>query len=223
MWLGTQAQKAWVQIAAATLSANSLRQTVHTRRASVHQAAKLVAAFWLVAGVTADLAESNGSLPPGLWLTSPAGRLPKTGTSFRTLRSVIEYGLPLPLLYAEKPSSIKDRGQTDRATTPTRALDFRRWRWPRPHHAVRPAALARSWWRHRGNLLLRLAKRCSRYSCSTYTFVALTFDVNFQSPATNYDDDTQHAKNQGQKTFGSKYRVDGRTDEHNPSQVTFLR
>jgi len=34
-----------VQIAAATLSGNSLRQTVHTYRASVHQAAKLIAAL----------------------------------------------------------------------------------------------------------------------------------------------------------------------------------
>jgi len=57
---------AWVQTAAATLSGNSLRQTVHTNRASVHQAAKLVAAFLRVVGVTAGLAESNGSLPPGL-------------------------------------------------------------------------------------------------------------------------------------------------------------
>jgi len=32
----------------------------------VHQASKLVAAFLRVAGVTAGLAESNGSLPPGL-------------------------------------------------------------------------------------------------------------------------------------------------------------
>jgi len=62
----TQAQKARVQIAAATLSGNSLRQTVHTHRASVHQAAKLVAALLKVAGVTAGMAESNGSLPPGL-------------------------------------------------------------------------------------------------------------------------------------------------------------
>jgi len=54
------------QIAVATLSGNSLRQTVHTHRASVHQAAKLVSAFLRVAGVTAGLAESNGSLPPGL-------------------------------------------------------------------------------------------------------------------------------------------------------------
>ena len=43
-----------------------LRQTVHTHCASVHQAAKLVAAFLRVAGVTAGLAESSGSLPPGL-------------------------------------------------------------------------------------------------------------------------------------------------------------
>jgi len=67
-WLScwTQAQKAWVQIAAATLYGNSLGQTAHTRRASVRQASKLVAALLRVAKVTAGLAESNGSLPPGL-------------------------------------------------------------------------------------------------------------------------------------------------------------
>jgi len=48
------------------LSGNSLRQTVHTYCASVYQAAKLVVALLRVAGVTAGLAESNGSLPPGL-------------------------------------------------------------------------------------------------------------------------------------------------------------
>jgi len=58
-------------MAAAALSGNSLRQTVHTHCASVYQAAKLVAALLTVAGVTAagvtaGLAESNGSLPPGL-------------------------------------------------------------------------------------------------------------------------------------------------------------
>jgi len=59
----TQVQlRARVQIVAATLSGNSFRQTVHTRHASVHQAAKLVAAFLRVARVTASLAESNGSL-----------------------------------------------------------------------------------------------------------------------------------------------------------------
>jgi len=55
------------------LSGNSLRQTVHTHRASVHHAAKLVAALLRVARVTAGLAESDGSLPPGLPLTSPTG------------------------------------------------------------------------------------------------------------------------------------------------------
>jgi len=46
----------------------SLRQPVHTHCASVHQAAKLIAALLRVARVTAGRAESNGSLPPGLWL-----------------------------------------------------------------------------------------------------------------------------------------------------------
>ena len=39
-----------------------VRQTVHTHRASIHQAAKLVR----VTRITAGLAESNGSLPVGL-------------------------------------------------------------------------------------------------------------------------------------------------------------
>jgi len=59
-------RRARVQVAAATLSGNSLRQTVHTHRASVDQAVKLVAALSRVARVTAGLAESYGSLPPGL-------------------------------------------------------------------------------------------------------------------------------------------------------------
>ena len=53
----SQSRRCWV---------TSLRQTVHTHLASVHQAAKLVAALLRVARVTAGLAESNGSLPPGL-------------------------------------------------------------------------------------------------------------------------------------------------------------
>ena len=82
------------------LSGNSLRQSVHTHRASVHhvhthhasvhQAAKLVAALLRVA----RLAESNGSLPLGLWLTSPPGWLSRTGISSGTLSSLIECGLP---------------------------------------------------------------------------------------------------------------------------------
>jgi len=56
---GFRRRKARVQIAVATLSGNSLRQTVHT-----HQ---LVADLLRVAEVTAGLAGCNGSLPPGLW------------------------------------------------------------------------------------------------------------------------------------------------------------
>jgi len=37
--------------------------------------------------------------------------------------------------------SIKDRGQSDRVTTTTRSV---RCKWPRPRHAARLAALARS-------------------------------------------------------------------------------
>ena len=59
-------RRARVQIAAATLSGNSLRQTAHIYCAFVHQGAKLVAVLLRVARVTAGLAESNGSLPPGL-------------------------------------------------------------------------------------------------------------------------------------------------------------
>jgi len=62
----TQVQKTRVQIAVVMLSGNSLRQTAHTHCAFVHQAAKLVAALLRVAGIAAGLAESNGSLPPGL-------------------------------------------------------------------------------------------------------------------------------------------------------------
>jgi len=49
-WLGLRRRRARVEIAVATLSGNSLRHTVHTHRASVHQAAKLAAALLRVAG-----------------------------------------------------------------------------------------------------------------------------------------------------------------------------
>ena len=73
-WLGSRvvsvldlgAEGPGVQIAVATLSGNSLRQTVHTHCVSVHRAAKLVAALLRFAGVTAGLAESNGSPPSDL-------------------------------------------------------------------------------------------------------------------------------------------------------------
>jgi len=56
----------WTQAQKGLGSGNSLRQTVHTHRASVHQATKSAAALLMLARVTAGLAESNGSLPPGL-------------------------------------------------------------------------------------------------------------------------------------------------------------
>ena len=60
---------AWVQNAAAVLSGNSLRQTLHTHRVSVHQAAKLVAVVLSVARVAAGLAESNGRQPTAGFMT----------------------------------------------------------------------------------------------------------------------------------------------------------
>jgi len=56
---GLRRRRARVQIAAASLSGNSFRQTAHTHHASVHQAAKLVAALLRVVGVNVGLAESN--------------------------------------------------------------------------------------------------------------------------------------------------------------------
>jgi len=58
-WLACWTQKGLVQMAAAMLSGNSLRHTVHTHHASV-------AALLRVARVTAGLVESNGNLPPSL-------------------------------------------------------------------------------------------------------------------------------------------------------------
>ena len=84
----------WLLGLCSNCSLDTVGQTVHTHCASVHQAAKFVVALLRVAGVTAGLAESNGSLPPGLWVASPAGWLPRTGISSGTQRSVIEYGLP---------------------------------------------------------------------------------------------------------------------------------
>ena len=84
-----------------------LWKTVHTHCASVHQAAKLAAALLRTAGVTAGLAESTGSLPPGLWLTS----LPRTGTTSGTLRSVIEYWLPFLTVLLTKACHLNKPGK----------------------------------------------------------------------------------------------------------------
>jgi len=67
-WLAcwSQAQKGPGSNRSRDAVGNSLRQTVHTHCASVHQAAKLAAALLRVAGVTAVRAESNSSLPSSL-------------------------------------------------------------------------------------------------------------------------------------------------------------
>jgi len=59
-----------------------IKQTVHTHRASVHQAAKLVAALLRVARVTAGLAESTQpSIPPGSLNRVPASAGVRAGMS----------------------------------------------------------------------------------------------------------------------------------------------
>jgi len=61
MWLAcwTLAQNGLVSNRSRDAVDNSLRQTDHTHHASIHQAAKLVAALLRVARVSAGLAESN--------------------------------------------------------------------------------------------------------------------------------------------------------------------
>ena len=61
-WLGSRV----VSVLDSGAEGPGFRQTVHTNRAYVHRAPKLVAAILRVARVTAGLAESNGSLLPGL-------------------------------------------------------------------------------------------------------------------------------------------------------------
>ena len=71
--LSTLLTKVRVQIAVATMSGNSLRQTVHTYRASVHQAATLVAVLLRVARVTEGLAEVMAAYRRVYDSLSPAG------------------------------------------------------------------------------------------------------------------------------------------------------
>ena len=83
-------RRARVQIAVEMLSGNSLRQTVHTHRASVHQAAKLIAALLRVAVVTAGLAENNGTAGFMTHLTYRLTAKNRVQLRNPTLRSVIE-------------------------------------------------------------------------------------------------------------------------------------
>jgi len=86
-----------VQIAVATLSGNSLRQTVYTHRASVHQAAKLVAALLSLKGCGGNCRPGGKQWQPTVeFMIHVTCRLSaKNRDQLRnpTLRSVIEYGL----------------------------------------------------------------------------------------------------------------------------------
>ena len=65
--LNGNGQKGMLQIDAPPCRKFLPTPLAHTHCASVHQAAKLVAALLRVSGVTAGLAESNGSLHDSSW------------------------------------------------------------------------------------------------------------------------------------------------------------
>ena len=67
-----------------------------------------------------------------------------------------------------------------RITTPTRA-GLRRCTWHRWRHAARLAALARSWWRDRIIVLLRLSVSTQPYNRNPVLILILTYDLDFQS------------------------------------------
>jgi len=106
---GLRRRRAWVQIAAATLSRNNLKQTVDIHRASVHQAAKLVTALLRVARVTAGLAKVLAAYYR-VYDSRHLQADPKNRDQIRNLCSAVEYGLPLTLPFRQnlysQPSSM---------------------------------------------------------------------------------------------------------------------
>jgi len=72
------------------LSGNSLRQTVHTRRASVHQAAKVVATLLRVVSITQAWRKVMVAYcrPPGLWHIVPVAK-----SLFRFHRNTISFSV----------------------------------------------------------------------------------------------------------------------------------
>jgi len=57
----------------------------------------------LAGKVTAGLVESNSSLPPGLWLMSPAGWLPRNRDQLRAQRSSWSFGVIFSQAYIRRP------------------------------------------------------------------------------------------------------------------------
>ena len=104
---GLRIRRAWVQIAAAMLLGNNLTQTVHTHHASVHQAAKLVAAllrvaWWKVMAAYHRLTAKNRDQ---LWNPTLGNRVWATFTfTFMQNTSTLQRGTLCPLL-----SSIRDK------------------------------------------------------------------------------------------------------------------
>jgi len=66
-----------------------------------------------------------GSLPQGLWLASPAGLLPRTGISSRTLCLVIECRLPLLFNTVISPLNVLRKNSVLQRSRP------KYWHWPR--------------------------------------------------------------------------------------------
>jgi len=103
-WLAcwTQAQKDLGSNRSRDTFVNSLRQTVHTHCASVHQAAKLVAAFLRVLQAWRRVTAAYH------WVYD-SHHLPRIGISSGTLHSVIEYGLTLHFLLFVRGGSVDER------------------------------------------------------------------------------------------------------------------
>ena len=69
--------------------------------------------------------ERNGSLPPGLWLMSPAGWLPRTGISSGTIRSAIKYG---PYIWHNRPRCVTFLTAAQRYKSSCMSNAWTRWR-----------------------------------------------------------------------------------------------
>jgi len=104
-WAWLAINRSRVRVPAAALLSSTWASCLHTC-ASVKQY-NLVPAngrWYSAAGevTSGGLALSNGSLPPGLWLRSPAGWLPRTGLN-STLVSSTGVHLPLTLTLKSAP------------------------------------------------------------------------------------------------------------------------
>ena len=98
------------------------------------------------------------SLPPGLWLTSPAGWLPRTGISSGTLRSVIEYELPFYM--AEL------------------SVNARSWPGPSSSELLLAAVVSRT-----GKWRCRWLKRLGPWQTSQYLTLDLHSSIQHHAPA----------------------------------------